>query len=308
MNPSSGVPQGSILGPLLFLIFVNDLVDRLASKSLQLADDLKISRKIETVEDCLALQNDIDMLVNWCTENRIKLNVKKCSVLTTTLKPNALLFKYDVGGDELTRVTSKKDLGVIFDNKLNFNEHIDAITRKAYRMLGFIFRSCKRFRNPQSLITLYNAYVRSQVEYCSVVWSPIYQNSIDKIERVQRKFTRMLYRKFNWQRVEYPDRLIRLKFPLLESRRFIADEIFLYNVIHHRFATNLETHLSIGNPIRTTRQVPPTFYPPIFPTNIESNAPIIRMQHQHDLLFKSIDIFNMQFKAFRRQVKSAYVM
>ncbi len=59
-------------------------------------------------------------------------------------------------------------------------------------MLGFIFRSCKRFRNPESMITLYKAYVRSQVEYCSIVWSPIYQNSVDKIERVQRKFTRML--------------------------------------------------------------------------------------------------------------------
>ena len=73
----------------------------------------------------------------------------------------------------------------------------------------------KRFRDPESVITLNKAYVRSQVEYCSVVWSPIYQNSVDKIERVQRKFTRMIYHKFNWPKVEYPQRLERLKLPLL---------------------------------------------------------------------------------------------
>lgn len=129
----------------------------------------------------------------------------------------------------LERVTSKKDLGVIFDEKLNFDDHIDKITRKAYQMLGFIFHSCKRFKNPESVITLYKTYVRSQLEYCAVVWSPIYQNNVDKLEKVQRKFTRMLYRKFNWPKVNYHEQLERLSIPLLESRRFIADEIFLYN-------------------------------------------------------------------------------
>src|ERR1700744_624629 len=93
----------------------------------------------------------------------------------------------------------------------------------------------KRFRNPESIITLYKAYVRSHVEYCSVVWSPISQNSVDKVERVQRKFTRMLYRKFNWPKVECHQRLERLKLPLLESRRYIADEKLLYKVFYHHF-------------------------------------------------------------------------
>ena len=119
-------------------------------------------------------------------------------------KPIKVIYDYVVSGDLLERVAFKKDLGVIFDEKLSFSEHIDSVTRKAYQMLGFIFRSYKRFRNPESFITLYKAYVRSQVEYYTVVWSPIYQISIDKVERVQRKFTRMLYRKFNLNYVDYP--------------------------------------------------------------------------------------------------------
>lgn len=308
MNPSSGVPQGSVLGPLLFLIFVDDLVNQLNSKSLQLADDLKISRKIESVHDCLILQNDIDALRRWCTVNKINLNADKCSVLTTTHKPIKILHDYMIGDVNLNRVTTKKDLGVIFDEKLNFNEHIDKITRKAYQMLGFIFRSCKRFRNPESIIILYNAYVRSHLEYCSVIWSPIYQNSVDKLEKVQRKFTRMLYRKFNWPKVEYHQRLERLKVPLLESRRFIADEIFLYKVVNHRFTVSLDGDVVLFNGVRSTRQVPPIFYPPAYSSNIESNSPIVRMQFNHDNLFKSIDIFNTPFGLFKSKVKNSYVM
>lgn len=308
MHPSSGVPQGSVLGPLLFLIFVNDLVDQLKGESLQLADDLKISRKIESVEDCIALQRDIDALCRWCCSNKIDLNVKKCSVLTMTHKPVRVIYNYVVSGISLERVNFKKDLGVIFDEKLRFNEHIDKITRKAFQMLGFIFRSCKRFRNPESLITLYKAYVRSQVEYCSVVWSPIYQNSIDKIERVQRKFTRMLYRKFNWNYAEYPQRLERLKLQLLESRRYIADEVFLYKVVNGCFTTALDADIVVFNSVRSTRQETPTFYPPHYASNIESNSPVVRMQFNHNDLFNDLDIFNAPFNSFKSKVRNKYVM
>lgn len=111
-------------------------------------------------------------------------------------------------------------------------------------MLGFIFRSCKHFRNPDSLITLYHAYVQSRVDYCSIIWSPMYQNSIDKIESVQRRFSKMLYRKFNRQYDEYPDRLM----------NYIADEMFLYKSIHQQFATNYITQFTLADTIRTNRQ------------------------------------------------------
>lgn len=308
INPSSGVPQGSVLGPLLFLIFVNDLVERLNSKSLQLADDLKISRRIDTVQDCLIMQNDVDTLRSWCSNNRINLNAGKCSVLTMTHKPTKILYDYTIGSVTLSRVTSKKDLGVIFDEKLSFSDHLDKVTRKAYQMLGFIFRSCKRFRNPESIITLYKAYVRSHLEYCSVVWSPIYQNAIDKLEKVQRKFTRMLFRKFNWQKVDYPQRLERLKIPLLESRRYIADEIFLFKVVNHRFSVALDGEVVFFDSGRSTRQAPRIFYPPVYNSNIESNAPIVRMQLNHDKLFSSVDIFASSLTTFRSRVKDLFVL
>lgn len=105
MNPTSGIPQGSLLGPLLFLIFVNNLPELFDSKCLQLADDLKILRKIESIEDCHSLQEDINRLAVWCDANKMKLNISKCNVLTTTHKRNAIAFNYRISEVLLNRVS-----------------------------------------------------------------------------------------------------------------------------------------------------------------------------------------------------------
>lgn len=149
--------------------------------------------------------------------------------------------------------TSKKDLGVIFVEKLSFNKHVKTMTPKAYRILGVIFRACKDFRIPESLITLHQTYVRSQIEYCSVEWSPIDQGYIDKMEHSKVQ-----------QNPENPTCNV-LRFPI---------DI----VVQHCFATNLDTHIRTANSIRTTREVNSTFYPPIYNSNIEPNSPLIRMQ------------------------------
>lgn len=306
MTPTSGIPQGSLLGPLLFLIFVNDIADLFDSKCLQLADDLKIFRKIDSVNDCRALQEDINKLSSWCDSNKMKLNVKKCKVLTTTHKKNVTLFDYVISNELLGRVSWHKDLGVIFDEKLAFNFHIDMVTRKAYQMLGFIFRACKRFSNPNSLIALYKAYVRSRVEYCSVVWSPFYDKYISQVERVQRKFTRMLFYKFNWTKSKYHERLDRCKLHLLETRRLESDELFLYKVIHGRLDTRLRDNV-VWAAASSTRQKP-TFYIPTFSSNVECNSPLVRMQRNHNDFFNSLDICGPSMFSFKRKVKSACVL
>lgn len=224
MVPTSGVPQGSILGPLLFILFINDLPDILKSNCLLFADDSKLFRKINDVADCYQLQNDVNDLTKWCTLNKLSLNVEKCAAITFSNKTNVIHHPYSINNEAIKRVTLVKDLGVWFDVKLTFNHHIKKITRKAYQMLGFIFRSSSHFTKRKSLVRLYDTYVRSRLEYCSSVW--YYDKYITIVERVQKKFVRMLYFKFCYQQSNYVEHLAQLGISSLESRRIIHDEIF----------------------------------------------------------------------------------
>ena len=121
----SGVPQGSILGPLLFVLFINDLVHVLDSKTniLLYDDDTKIWRKISSIDDQHQLQNDIDELYNWSLRNKIKFHPNKCKVLRVTLKRNRLDFEYKMNNISLEKSDYEKDLGVIVSNKLSWSKH-----------------------------------------------------------------------------------------------------------------------------------------------------------------------------------------
>lgn len=150
-------------GQLLFTLFINDLPEIFNAKSSLFADDNKVYRKIQTLLDCLSLQSDLDKLSAWCRVNRLILHIQKCSVISYSRSPLKVNFDYYICDKLLKRVESVKDLGVMFDSKLSFNEHILLICKKALRMLGFIFRSCKYFSDISSLLTLYKTYVRSNL-------------------------------------------------------------------------------------------------------------------------------------------------
>lgn len=307
VSPTSGIPQGSILGPLLSLIFINSVpsVFKSANSSL-FADDLKLYRKIENEDDCNLLQADINSLKDWCTTRNLHLNVGKCFSLTTTNKKYKTNFVYNIDGLDLTPLTIKSDLGVIFDDKFSFKHHIDVIIRKAYRMLGFIFRSTKCFTSPKSLILLYNAYVRSRLEYCCSIWNPIYNVYSDSIEKVQRKFTRMLYYKFHWRKPDYHTRLRQLNLQSLETRRLQFDELLLYKIVHGKIDSTLGSELNFNHPTRVTRNQP-TFYLSFNKkSNIQRNSPMYRLQNNHNKYFSSVDLLEPNLFVFKSRVKSRY--
>lgn len=221
------------------------------------------------------------------------MNVSKCSSLTTTNKQNKTRCAYEINGEILTSLTEKTDLGVTFDGKFSFKQHVDATIRKAYRMLGFIFRSAREFGRPNSLIVLYNAYVRSRLEYCSPVWNPIYNVYSDNIERMQRKFTRMLYYK-----------LKHLNMQSLETRRKQADEFLLHKLIHGKVDSNIRSTLNFSSSSRNTQRM---FYLPFHKTNnVERNSPIYRMQRNHDEYYSSVNLFKPDSKRFMRREKDLY--
>lgn len=195
VDVTSGVPQGSHLGPFLFIIFINDLVDCISSDALLYADDLKLFRSVNDVNDCLLLQQDLDNVYEWCSRNKMYLNVDKCCTITFTTKKTRVNYVYHIKDQPLGELNVVKDLGVYFDSKLDFKHHIDNMSNRGYQLVGFITRVLKDLTKPLSLIYLFNALVRSVLEYASVVWSPYYDVHSATIERVQRCFLRVLCHK-----------------------------------------------------------------------------------------------------------------
>lgn len=196
---SSGIPQGSHLGPLVFLLYFNDVHTVIKGPRLSYADDLKIYLKIRSASDCLFLQSQLDALASWCMLNRMIINPAKCSVITFTRKKQPVSFNYELLGTTLERVNHVKDLGVILDQQLQYKQHISYIVDKASRTLGIMFRIAKNFSDVHCLKSLYCSIVRSTLEYCSAVWSPRYNNGVERIEAIQRRFLRFALRRLPWR-------------------------------------------------------------------------------------------------------------
>mgnify|MGYP002716884707 CR=1 FL=1 len=130
----SGVPQGSNLGPLLFLLYINDLPDEITSHKLVFADDLKIYTDVSSIDDCKQLQSDVNEIVRWCNTNLINVNVNKCKVMTFTRRKIPIRFPYQIDNDILPRPDVVNDLGVIFDPTLNFTVHINTVINNACKI------------------------------------------------------------------------------------------------------------------------------------------------------------------------------
>lgn len=256
---TSGVPQGSNLGPLLFVLFINDLCSEIKCESLLYADDLKLFKSVNTPGDCTELQNCIQIVQSWCNLNKLTLNISKCKVMTISRKRNIYEYQYNINDTILSRCTSTKDLGVIFDSGLSFVEHINIKAAEAQKMLGFIIRNCKLFTNHNAIKVLYFSYVRSKLEYASLCWNPYYASHKYTLERVQRKFLK--YLAFKTDSV-YPDRginhnslLIRFNINSLEFRRICCALSFLHKLLHNQIdCPALLCQINFLVPLVDTRQ------------------------------------------------------
>ena len=230
---SSGIPQGSILGPFLFVVFINDLPDDLTNMVYMFADDTKVFAKVSTDEERQSLQDDLDKLMQWSSTWQLEFNISKCKVMHLGNENHN--FSYNMGSSPpLTQLEStlvEKDLGVYMDNELSFDHHINECVKQANKTLGLIRRTYQHL-DCDTLRTLYTALVRPKLEYGNVVWSPRLQSHIDELEKVQRRATKLVS---SLKDKSYEDRLIALKLPSLAYRRMRGDAIETYKFTHGKY-------------------------------------------------------------------------
>ena len=238
----SGVPQGSILGPLLFIMYMNDLPDAIHwSKAFLFADDTKCFKQIKSLEDQQHFQHDLDNLSSWCTTSCLSFNSSKSIHISFNCKIST---SYNIRDTPINSNHSHKDLGIIINDSLNWNFHHDAILGKAYRTLGLIRRTFNKTISTPAKFKLYTSLVRSQVLYCSPVWRPYLLKDIQRLEQLQRRATKYI---LNDYISDYKTRLTRLQLLPIMYILEIADILFLIkNLKNPTDSFNINNYISFS--------------------------------------------------------------
>ena len=224
----SGVPQGTVLGPLLFSLYINDITVGIDSQIRLFADDCVCYREIRTVEDTLKLQKDIDLLGSWARKWGMRFQPVKCNMMQLTNKQiNKIEASYTLEGTVLENVDSIKYLGVTITNDLKWNTHINNICTKANRTLGFLRRNL--FSCPQDVKeAAYKGLVRPVLEYGSSVWDPHTKCLQEELEKVQNRAARFVTRNYTFEEGSMTGILEQLKWESLKKRKTDNRLILLY--------------------------------------------------------------------------------
>lgn len=229
----TSVPQGSVLGPLLFLIYINDLPSYIpAQLGIKLyADDVKLYYAHSSDDTSEALHAANCGLERWSIDWLVSIAANKCAVLYLGKKNKRT--RYSLNGQLLPAADSIRDLGVIVDNKLAFSEQVSKVVKTAY-FKAFQLLKILRTRTLSTLIFAYKVYVRPHLEYAVEAWSPKKISDIRRLEKVQRYYTRIAFRKCGLQKTTYADRLRTCELESLEYRRKIADLAMVYKILKNK--------------------------------------------------------------------------
>ena len=245
-----GIPQGSVLGPILFVLFINDMPSEIKNTCKLFADDAKIfCNPLKTL-----LQHDIDKLSQWSEKWQLSFNVKKCKVLH--VGHNNPLIPYTMEGRELEQTVFEKDLGVTMDKELKFNKQTSIAVKKANQILGLIKKTMAT-KNENTIPLLYMTLVRPHLEYANAIRGPFYKQDPQLVEKVQRRATKMIPCLSN---LSYENRIRSLNMPSLHHRRKRGDMITTYKIMTKRYRGQKEKLFHIrhcttrGHPFKIYKQ------------------------------------------------------
>ena len=246
---SSGVPQGTVLGPVLFLLYINDLPSSISSTVKLFADDSVVYRQIQRVEDHSILQQDLFNLEQWASLWQMNFAPSKCYTLSVTLKKEPSLFTYSLCKSILEGVKFQKYLGVHITSSLSWAKQCEAVKKKANRVLGVLQRSlssCSESVKERAYVGL----VRPTAEYASAAWSPHTKKDTNNIERIQRRAARFV--RGDYSRTSSVSSITReLGWASLQSRRTVHDLTLFYKI--HSGAVIIQFPPELVSTVRRTR-------------------------------------------------------
>ena len=225
-----GVPQGSVLGPLLFLIYINDLPEVVDNSTKLYADDNKNFQIVNTISDSVRMQNNINELCKWSNDWQIDFNISKCKVMHFGKNNNKFEYIMCTNEEEKTLMKTKleRDVGVYISDELNWDYQIQEVTSKANKKLGWLSRAFT-YKDIHIMKILYCTFVRPLLEFAVPVWSPNFEKQVDILERVQRRATKLIP---SIRHFSYDDRLKAIGIMSLRKRRLRGDLIQQYKIFH----------------------------------------------------------------------------
>ena len=225
-----GVPQGTVLGPLLFLVYINDLPSRVKATKRLFADDCFLYRIINSREDPQALQEDLDALQQWEKDWLMSFNPDKCEVIRITKKRKPIDAKYTIHSKKLGHTKNAKYLGVLISDTLSWNAHVDTVTKKANNTTAFLHRNLSNC--PQHIKdNCYKTFVRPQLEYAATVWDPHTDINIAKLEGALCHAARFVRNDYNYTS-SITEMMRALEWESLQQRRHQAKSVMMYRIVN----------------------------------------------------------------------------
>ncbi len=295
----SGIPQGTILAPILFVLFINDLPDILCSSKVNLfADDIKIYKEIKNSDDCLLLQSDLDRIYEWSETWQLQLASYKCQTFSLGYRNET--YRHTINGEVLKKTSCLRDLGIFLNKNLKPSLHIDKICSSARQKISFLFKIF-RTKNVNALKQAYVAYIRSQLEYNSPVWSPSFAVDVDKLEKVQKWVTRKILSRCGLDPVPYDQRLKLLKLESLEKRRRKADLCMCFALLKNIYDENIDTLFTLSH-AQHTRGHPLKLTKPRLRTDVRKHSFCARIVQFWNSLSNEIIRSTQSVQSFRKKL------
>ncbi|CAH1242244.1 Hypp6507 [Branchiostoma lanceolatum] len=229
---SSGVPQGTVLRPILFLAYINDLPNHAAHAKVRLfADDCILQTAVREPQDCVNLQHDIDNICSWEKTWLMQFNPSKCEVMSIPASKTPICYDYTLHDTIMNKVSKAKYLGLTISANLSWNCHVDNVSAKANRTLGMLRRSL-RIASVEAKGRAYMALVRPSLEYASSVWDPHTADQVSRVEAVQRRAARYVCN--NYKRTASVTAMISdLEWQPLSYRRKTARLTTMFKILHN---------------------------------------------------------------------------
>ena len=273
----SGIPQGTILGPLMFLLYINNIDQNISSTIRLFADDCIMYRIVNTSEEACNLQHDLNKIMNWCKTWQMQLNLNKCAILRCTRSSSPILFDYIIDGKVISSTDQHTYLGITLHKTMQWSHHIDIVCNKASKALNFIRRNLSKC-STEVKSTAYLTLVRPIMEYAACVWDPYQKYLTNNIEKIQRRAVRWVLSDYR-QQSSVTDMLHQLQWPSLQQRRYTSRLSQFHKIVHHH---------------TTAINIPLYFLPTSYPT---------RLLHMYRFIIPSISTTSYQQSFFPKTIK-----